>query len=391
MAIQRLAVSWQLSDTHGWGVFGLNLVRCLTRHGPIKPLILAEPNLLEASADEIEELRPLISEQRQIMAALEAQGQPATSAQIAVLHALGARFQHVDITDLVRGGVNIGFTFFERGGFDQAALDRANAYDRILAGSSWNRDYGRAAGVRDIEFVSQGVDTGLFAPGSGTGAYRGRFAIFSGGKLELRKGQDLVLAAFKIFHARHPDSILVTSWRNAWPESAMDISASVHVNAAPAVDDAEELKIAEWAEANGVPANAFIDLGWLSNRIMPGVLRDMDVGLFPNRCEGGTNLVAMETMASGVPCILSANTGHLDIISVGACYPLRDQRAVTDEAGPTGMWRESQVEEIVENLEQVYTDRSEAERRADAGARFMAGLSWKHQTQKLVDAVQDLL
>ncbi len=391
MTIQRLAISWQISDTHGWGIFGLNLVRCLTRNGPIKPLILAEPNLLEMPEDEIDELRPLVSEQRQIMAAIEAQGQPARSAQIAVLHALGARFQHVDITDLVRGGVNIGFTFFERGGFDQAALDRANAYDRILAGSSWNRDYGRAAGVRDIEFVSQGVDLELFSPGPRTGAYRDRFAIFSGGKLELRKGQDLVLAAFKIFHARHPDSVLVTSWRNAWPESAMDVSASVHVNAPPDVGADKELKIAEWAAAQGVPRDAFIDLGWLANRVMPGVLRDMDVGLFPNRCEGGTNLVAMETMACGVPCILSANTGHLDIITQDNCFALDDQRAVTGKGNGADMWRESQVEEIVGHLEQVYSDRATSHECGRAGARFMAGLSWENQTDRLVAAIDDLL
>ena len=46
--------------------------------------------------------------------------------------------------------------------------------------------------------------------------------IFSGGKLELRKGQDLVVAAFKIFHARHPDALLISSWQNGWPESAMN-------------------------------------------------------------------------------------------------------------------------------------------------------------------------
>ena len=47
---------------------------------------------------------------------------------------------------------------------------------------------------------------------------------------------------------------------------------------------------------------------------MPDVLRRADVALFPNRCEGGTNLVAMEAAAVGVPVVLSANTGHLDVI-----------------------------------------------------------------------------
>ncbi|MEK9722522.1 MAG: glycosyltransferase family 4 protein, partial [Rhodospirillaceae bacterium] len=316
---------------------------------------------------------------------------PMYSAEVAILHALGAQFRHVEITDMIRGAVNVGFTFFERGAFDAEAIQRANAYDRVLAGSSWNRDYARAHGVRDIEFVSQGIDTALFHPGPGTGAYAGRFAVFSGGKLELRKGQDLVLAAFKIFHARHPDSVLVTSWRNAWPESAQDVTASVHVAAAPTTGADGELDIAGWAAANGVAADAFIDLGWLSNTAMAGAYRDMDVGLFPNRCEGGTNLVAMEAMACGVPCILSANTGHLDIIRDGNCLALTDQRPLTDEAAPAGMWRESQVEEIVARLEDAYADRDAARRIGAAGAAFMEDLSWRNQTARLVEALADLL
>ena len=76
MTIERLAVSWQLSDTHGWGIFGLNLVQNLMRIGHIRPLILSEPNLLNVPEEEIDELRPLIAEMRQIMEAIENQGQP---------------------------------------------------------------------------------------------------------------------------------------------------------------------------------------------------------------------------------------------------------------------------------------------------------------------------
>jgi glycosyltransferase involved in cell wall biosynthesis len=50
---------------------------------------------------------------------------------------------------------------------------------------------------------------------------------------------------------------------------------------------------------------------------MPSVLQEMNVAVFPNRAEGGTNLVAMECMACGLPVILSGNTGHLDLIENG--------------------------------------------------------------------------
>ena len=54
------------------------------------------------------------------------------------------------------------------------------------------------------------------------------------------------------------------------------------------------------------------------------------------------------------------------------------------------MWRESQVEEIVEKLEEIYTDRAQARARAEIGATFMSGFSWENQTGQLVSAIDDL-
>src|SRR3546814_1575573 len=59
---------------------------------------------------------------------------------------------------------------------------------------------------------------------------------------------------------------------------------------------------------------------------MAPIVREMDAALFLSRCEGGTNLVAMECMACGVPTVLSANTGHLDLVGSGVCIPLETQR-----------------------------------------------------------------
>jgi len=49
--------------------------------------------------------------------------------------------------------------------------------------------------------------------------------------------------------------------------------------------------------------------------------------------QGGTNLVAMEAFAAGIPSIISANTGHLDLIDDDRCFPLRLQYKT-----PRGHW-----------------------------------------------------
>ena len=53
------------------------------------------------------------------------------------------------------------------------------------------------------------------------------------------------------------------------------------------------------------------------NRQLPHLIKQADVAVFASRCEGGTNLMAMETLACGVPTLISANTGHLDLLAMG--------------------------------------------------------------------------
>jgi glycosyltransferase involved in cell wall biosynthesis len=220
-----------------------------------------------------------------------------------------------------------------------------------------------------------------------------RFVVFSGGKLEYRKGQDIVVAAFREFHRRHPDALLVLAWHNHWPRTMAEVPLRGHVTGVPQVDGSGRVDVAGWLVGNGVPERAFVDLGLVPNAQMGRAVREAHVGLFTNRCEGGTNLVAMECMASGVPTVLSANTGHLDLIADGQCYALREQGPALPSrqfAGVDG-WGESSVDEVLAMLEYVYTHREEAERVGARGAAAMQRLSWDNQIDHLLRTIGDLL
>jgi glycosyltransferase involved in cell wall biosynthesis len=216
-----------------------------------------------------------------------------------------------------------------------------------------------------------------------------RFCVFSGGKPEFRKGQDIVLAAFAIFARCHPEALLVTAWHSPWPQVAATLNRSALINDVVFASDGC-IDVTGWAVANGVDARQVIDLGRVPNAQMGTVLREMDVAVFPNRCEGGTNQVAMECMACAVPVVLSQNTGHLDLIEDDNCYRLEIQGEV-DGAGAAfanvSGWGESSVEELVERLEEVFADRTVARRRGRQGALKLADLTWARTAAQMKQVV----
>jgi glycosyltransferase involved in cell wall biosynthesis len=290
----------------------------------------------------------------------------------------------------LEGKPTIGVIFCE-GEIGRDVRDALERLPMIVAGSKWNEQLLRAYGLDRVRTVWQGIDPTTFHPGPKLGLMRDRFLIFSGGKAELRKGQDIVLAAFKIFAQRHPEALLVTAWHSPWPQAARSldrtgIAAPVEFNAAGQLD------VIGWAKKNQIASDRILDIGIVPNLFMPAVLREMDVAVFTNRCEGGTNLVAMECMACGVPVVLSRNTGHNDLIENGNSYPLDDQqpsRSLWRGIDGVSGWGESRVEEVVARLEEAFTDRAEAVRRGRRGAESMARWTWAETARQMAQIILD--
>jgi glycosyltransferase involved in cell wall biosynthesis len=286
------------------------------------------------------------------------------------------------------GKPSIGVIFFENKPLPEA-LERIKDLLCIVTGSTWNERILRAYGIKGVRTVLQGIDPTLFHPGPKRDFFKGQFLIFSGGKAEYRKAQDIVLAAFKVFSERHPEAVLVTAWHNFWPKLIQSLDCS-RLLGPVVINKSNQLDVYGWATANEIPADRIIDLGFVPNYRMPTILREMNVALFPNRAEGGTNLVAMECMACGLPTILSRNTGHVDIIESDSCYTLYDQRqpsrGFSDIGGVAG-WGESQVDEVVERLEQVFYDTDEAARRGRRAAERLAQLTWQATAGHMKDIV----
>ena len=365
-----IALSWRPSANNGWGLCGIHIALALLARGR-QPLFLREPLAEQLGPDLTRRLAPVFLPARQIEAAITAAAARGDTAALAVdlIQGLGNGVQSDPKVAHVRGRRTIGFFAFEDTAFDAAAVARARTLDFIIVHSTYNARLLRQLGI-DARLAFQGVDPALFRPLPRRGRFAGRFTVFSGGKVEFRKGQDLVLAAFRAFHLRHPEAVLVTAWQSPWPGVAADMAQSARVDGPPKLV-ARRLDVTGWAVRQGLTADSVIDLGLIAHADLPAILAECDAALFPNRCEGATNLVAMEAMACGVPTILSANTGHGDIIRDGGCWPLLHQNPVVDPTGCRTGWGESDPDEALAYLEEIWCDPAAARHKALTGSNWL--------------------
>lgn len=187
--------------------------------------------------------------------------------------------------------------FEDAGALDDAAVERLKSYDQLIAPSRWVQGLLQAKGL-DVPVCHQGYDGRVFFPAkSQGGTYHIRSEtprphVFSGGKLEFRKGQDIVVEAFRRFRStpEGANAVLVVCWDNPWPRTMDGIWLSGYVKGVPTVKNGKA-DVTGWLEINGIPREAVIDAGRLSPPEMAQLLRSCDVGVFPSRCEGATNLV----------------------------------------------------------------------------------------------------
>ncbi len=391
---QGVVIQFTMSSFYGWGVYGLNVGLHWANDPEVFPLFSVPVRTEELAVDRLRRgvLDVVLAESEMLRRQRLASVADEATVNVPVISALSERlsaFRSKEVPFL-SGRPNIGVTFFVDTVLGKEGSDEARKYALIVAGSSWNRDLMLANGIKHAALVLQGIDPTVFHPAPRAGMFPDRFLVFSGGKFEYRKSQDLVMKAFAAFSRRHPEALLVTAWHSPWPKLAQTVQIHPGVPPVP-FGKTGQPDIPAWASAFGVREDAVLDLGAVPNVQMPGILREMDVAVFPNRCEPGTNLVAMECMACGLPVILSRNTGHTDIIGADDCYPLNRQRSVPPfpplTHGTDG-WGESDVEEIVEALEVAWRERDAARLRGLKAAAKMANLSWGNQMRLLRETIK---
>lgn len=390
---RKFGIGWQIGGTTGWGVYGLALMLQGARRGLVPVPVYISPGFSLTDPLEARLIAPLKPHWYIEQELFNLHEDGAFVAGYPFLLGLGNDLAPVDALAHIVGAPDVGVVFFEHRAIPAADVARAkDRYAGIVAGSSWNAEVLRDLGFENVVFCPQGIDPTRFHPAPKSGWLSDRFVIFSGGKLEFRKGQDIVVEAFRRFHARHPEALLAIAWHNHWDASVAGLRSSPYGFGTPERGESGAWQMTEWLSAQGIPPDAVLDLGEVAHAEMPRLLRECDVGLFPNRCEGGTNLVAMECMACGVPTILSANTGHRDLlVRPDAAIALTVQSKVRgsgfEDSDLFLDWGESDPDEIVERLEWIHAHRAEAAEIGARGAAFLREWAWPDKIDALFAAL----
>ncbi|MBI4863419.1 MAG: glycosyltransferase family 4 protein [Candidatus Riflebacteria bacterium] len=376
-----------IGSNSGWGVLGKQVVLEMARIAPTR--LILPPDRAQTIDDEIDSFRI-----RQLLPTAQdlqhLQG-PVWRLPGPVIQACFGRTL-APFVPQVHPPSQVGFAVFEENILPPATIRRARALYRHLAtGSTYCADVLRQHGLTRVSVVLHGVDTGLFHPAPEPRAFlQDRFVVFSGGKFELRKGQDLVIRAYKVLQDRHRDVFLINSWFNFWPESRDTMAASRYICYQPPASNDYIGWMNGLLAANGIDPGRVITVGPRDNRLLPSVYHASDVGLFPNRVEGGTNMVLMEYLACGKPVVASYNSGHRDVLRKECAVLIEKHRPMPIQVGAeiAASWSDPDLDETIEKLEWAYRNRDRLGEMGRQGSEDMKRFPWKRVAQGLLDAVE---
>lgn len=326
---------WPISSRHGWGIRGLNYA--LSWPGTAVSALPEDRPEMSPNDPRQPLLADRLVKSRYLQDYLGRTGQH-NRFEAPVLLALGNDLtaQPVAWGRHVRGKPTIACTVFEDLLAVKANVERLKGYDRIVVASRWNQQVLDELGIEAL-LCHEGIDPFIFNPTVKQKRDDGRFRVFSGGKPEWRKGQDIVIEAFKLFAETHDDAQLVAAWGSPFAFSGQDFEGRWSGGAPPGSHIGRP-NFHAWLERAGLQPHQFEIIEPRPNWRMAEVYGSCDAALFPNRCEGATSFPTLECLACGLPTIYRSAFGLADL----------------DETEAIGLAANCELDEAVNALGAIY-------------------------------------
>lgn len=142
-------------------------------------------------------------------------------------------------------------------------------------------------------------------------------------------------------------------------------------------------------EINGLNSDKIITLELTENSKLRNLYSQTDIGVFPNRCEGGTNLVLMEYMACGKPVIATNATGHTDVVTNDNAILLNNNKPLRlmNNNQIWAEWVEPSLDEIVSQIEFAHENRDRIKQIGNIAGEYMKNFTWEKSAENLVKLI----
>ena len=391
----------------GWGNFGYQFVKFASLQGyEIIPLTRFRLELNHIPFQELELWRKVL------MNALPYQEKFAKGEMIIDKDAI--LYTHMNWGDVQIGYPNlqvgrvVGICFFEYVHDAQMRAAKLNqGLDYVICGSYWNRDLLKQFGCTKAVTIWQGVNIDCFYPRLVPLDCQHHFTLFSGGKLEIRKGQDVVLSAIEKIMGRIPNFRVASQWYwggevdMAKTMNGMGVMKHPFHFAQKQNDAGKNINVIDYQtsfQPYGIDSKILTMLSPSLPAQMGYQYTQCHAAVSPSRAEGGTNLVAMETIAAGLPTLLSNNTGQCDLIEMAPAikdFYLEKSLQVREagsgaNADPNAIprmqdWGWPVADEIADRMVDLYQHYEHYQQKALLAAKQIAHYSWQNQVAKMLD------
>jgi len=285
--------------------------------------------------------------------------------------------QQFDLALHVGRGPRIGFPIFELDRFHAAERHHLERQDRILVTCEWARNVLLENGIwrTPVDIVPLGVDRVVFNEKVGTATTRSTDTVFmTVGKLERRKGQRELLAAFESAFTPRDAVRLVLICHNPFMDEA-----TFNSMLAPFRKSRMAARIT--IVTNPLPTQA--DLAT--------VMAAADCGVFPVRAEGW-NLEALEMLSMGKHVIATACTAHTAFMNASNARLIEasalEESVPGETRGRWAAWGLAQHEQLVHELRAVHRARRDGVLSQNThGIATATAHSWKESAQAVLQSV----
>lgn len=272
--------------------------------------------------------------------------------------------QH-DLISRVGNGQYYGWPIFELNKFNDFELLNLRCPHELIVCSKWAQEVLKTYNLKS-HVIPLGIDPWIFSSHLSTEIIPG-YKFFNIGKIEIRKGHDILIECFNNAFTEKDDVSLHLMWFNpflsydetqAWHKLAKTSKLKDKIHIHPPVP--EHYQVVDF-------------------------INNMDCGVFPSHAEGW-NLELLESMACGKPVIATNYSAHTEFCTPQNSYLINIDKLDVAEDGKwfhgNGEWAfigHKEKEQIIEHMRYCYNNRPSN----DAGKETSKVFTWENSARKL--------